>query len=36
MKMLNRHSVTIPVVEADNQLVGLVTLRDVLLPLYPN
>jgi CBS domain-containing protein len=36
MKMLNRHCATIPVVEADNQLVGLVTLRDVLLPLYPN
>jgi CBS domain-containing protein len=36
MKMLNRHCATIPVVEADNQLIGLVTLRDVLLPLYPN
>ena len=36
MKMLNRHCATIPVVEGDNQLVGIVTLRDVLLPLYPN
>ena len=35
-KMLNRHCATIPVVEGDNQLVGMVTLRDVLLPLYPN
>lgn len=36
IKMLNRHCGAIPVVEGDNQLVGLVTLRDVLLPLYPN
>jgi len=36
MKMLNRHCATIPVVEADNQLVGVVTLRDVLISLYPN
>ena len=36
MKMMTRHSSTIPVVEGDNQLVGMVTLRDVLLPLYPN
>jgi len=35
-KMINRHCATIPVVEEDNQLIGLVTLRDVLLPLYPN
>ena len=36
MKMMNRHCATIPIVEGDNQLVGMVTLRDVLLPLYPN
>ena len=36
IKMLNRHCGAIPVVEGDNQLVGLVTLRDVLLLLYPN
>ncbi|THJ20560.1 MAG: CBS domain-containing protein [Nitrospira sp. CG24E] len=36
MKMLNRHCATIPVVEGDNRLIGIVTLRDVLLPLYPN
>ena len=36
IKMLNRHCGAVPVVEGDSQLVGLVTLRDVLLPLYPN
>ena len=36
IKMLNRHCGAIPVVEGDNQLVGMITLRDVLLPLYPN
>ena len=35
IKMLNRHCGAIPVVGGDNQLVGMVTLRDVLLPLYP-
>lgn len=36
MKMMNRHCGSIPVVEGDNQLVGMITLRDVLIPLYPN
>ena len=36
MKMINRGCGAIPVVENDNDLVGIVTLRDVLLPLYPN
>ncbi|GKS56523.1 membrane protein [Nitrospira sp.] len=36
VKMLSRHCGAIPVVEQDNMLVGMVTLRDVLLPLYPN
>jgi CBS domain-containing protein len=36
MKMMNRHCGTIPVIDGDNQLVGMITLRDVLLPLYPN
>jgi CBS domain-containing protein len=36
VKMLNRHCGAIPVVEGDNRLVGMVTLRDVMLPLYPN
>jgi CBS domain-containing protein len=36
MKMLSRHCGAIPVVEEDDRLIGMVTLRDVLLPLYPN
>jgi len=36
IKMLSRHCGAIPVVEGDNRLVGIVTLRDVMLPLYPN
>ncbi len=36
VKMLTRQCGAIPVVEGDNRLVGMVTLRDVLLPLYPN
>ena len=34
--MMNRQCGAIPVVAGDNQVVGMVTLRDVLLPLYPN
>ena len=36
VKMLSRRCGAIPVVEGGDQLVGLVALRDVLLPLYPN
>jgi len=36
MKMLSRNCGAIPVVEDDDRLVGMVTVRDVLLPLYPN
>jgi CBS domain-containing protein len=36
IKMMNRQCGAIPVVAGDNQLAGMVTLRDVLLPLYPN
>ncbi len=36
IKMINRHCGAIPVVEGNGQLVGMMTLRDVLLPLYPN
>lgn len=36
VKMLGRHCGAIPVVEGDNRLVGMVTVRDVMLPLYPN
>jgi CBS domain-containing protein len=36
MKMMHRHCGSLPVVEGDNQPVRMITLRDVLLPLYPN
>lgn len=36
VKMLTRHCGAIPVVEGEDRLIGMVTLRDVLLPLYPN
>ncbi|MCC2642670.1 MAG: uncharacterized protein K0S45_3083 [Nitrospira sp.] len=35
-KMLSRHCAAIPVVEDQDRLIGMVTLRDVLIPLYPN
>ncbi|MCS6319507.1 MAG: CBS domain-containing protein [Nitrospira sp.] len=35
-KMLSRHCGAIPVVEDGELLIGLVTWRDVLIPLYPN
>ncbi|MDQ6960570.1 MAG: CBS domain-containing protein [Mariprofundaceae bacterium] len=35
-KMISRHCGAVPVVDDDNALIGVVTLRDVLLPLYPN
>lgn len=36
IKMINRRCGAIPVVGDDDRLLGIVTLRDVLLPLYPN
>lgn len=36
IKMLTRQCGAVPVVEGDGRLIGIVTLRDVLLPLYPN
>lgn len=36
IKMLSRHCGAIPVVEHDHTLVGLVAVRDLMLPLYPN
>jgi CBS domain-containing protein len=36
MKMLSRQCGAIPVVEGDDRLIGVVTIRDVMLPLYPN
>ena len=35
-KMISRHCGAIPVVDDDNSLLGMVSVRDVLLPLYPN
>ena len=36
VKMLSRHCGAIPVVADDNKLLGLVAVRDVMIPLYPN
>lgn len=35
-KMVMRHCGSIPVIREPGQLVGIITVRDVLLPLYPN
>ena len=35
-RMISRHCGAIPVVDDDGTLIGLVAVRDVLLPLYPN
>ncbi|RMH37486.1 MAG: CBS domain-containing protein [Nitrospirae bacterium] len=36
IKMICRHCGAVPVVEDDRTLVGLVAVRDVMIPLYPN
>ncbi len=36
VKMLSRHCGAIPVVGEDHDLFGMVSVRDVMLPLYPN
>ena len=36
VKMLSRHCGAIPVVGDQNELLGIVSVRDVMLPLYPN
>ncbi|MBU6483015.1 MAG: CBS domain-containing protein [Nitrospirae bacterium] len=36
VKMLSRHCGAIPIVRANHELLGIVTLRDVMLPMYPN
>lgn len=36
VKMLSRHCGAIPVIDDRNVLLGMVTVRDVMLPLYPN
>jgi len=35
-QMVWRNTTTIPVVDNDNTIVGVLTIRDVMLPLYPN
>jgi len=35
-KMVMRRCGSIPVVDTDNNLTGIVTIRDTMLPLYPN
>ncbi len=35
-KMISRHCGNIPVVDDDGNLIGVVTLRDILIPLYPS
>lgn len=36
IKMLSRHCGAVPVVDGQNTLIGLLALRDVMLPLFPN
>lgn len=36
VKMLSWHCGAIPIVNASRELLGIVTLRDVMLPMYPN
>ena len=36
IKMLSRHCGAIPVIDHQQNLIGLVALRDVMLPLFPN
>ena len=35
-KMVMRHCGAVPIVDAQGRLTGIITIRDVLLPLYPN
>lgn len=35
-KMVMRHCGAIPIVDGRDELIGIITIRDVLLPLYPN
>ena len=36
IKMLSRHCGAVPVIDKEQNLIGLVALRDVLIPLFPN
>jgi len=35
-KMVWRSTTTMPVVDDENNIVGVITIRDIMLPLYPN
>ena len=35
-KIIMRHCGSIPVVDDDDGLLGIVTIRDIMLPMYPN
>ena len=35
-KIIMRHCGSIPVVDENDRLIGIVTLRDIMLPMYPN
>jgi CBS domain-containing protein len=34
--MLNHHCGAVPIVDSEDRLVGIISLRDVMMPLYPN
>ena len=36
VKMINRHCGAIPVIGEEGELLGIVSVRDIMLPLYPN
>ena len=36
IKMLSRHNGAAPIIDEQQNVIGLVTLRDVMLPLFPN
>ncbi len=36
IKMLSRHCGAVPVIDDDQNLIGLVAVRDVMIPLFPN
>ncbi len=36
IKMLSRHCGAVPIIDEEQKLIGLVALRDVMIPLYPN
>jgi CBS-domain-containing membrane protein len=36
IKMLSRHCGAVPVIDQQQNLIGLVAIRDVMIPLFPN